>query len=120
VDINAITYILVPVRDLERVRVFYRDVLELPVVSDKPTAAEFNIGGVTLAFYECPEAVAAGETEGMYIVLSVGDLAEQHALLQSRGVQFLGGVEERGDARVADFLDPEGNRLGLSQFYDPA
>ncbi len=118
VEISALSYILVPVHHLETIRDWYRDVLELPLLSDGPSAVEFAIGDMTLAFYECPEAVAAGETDGLYIAFEVHDLDEHCATLQGRGVEFTNGIETKETHRVANARDPEGNQLGFTQHFD--
>jgi len=120
VDISAVSYILVPVRDLPAVRQWYREVLELPMGLNGDSAVEFCLGELTLAFYVCPDAVDAGETEGLYFAFEVDDLQEQYQVLKDRGVRFAGDVLQKGNRLVLDFFDPEGNRVGLTQTLYPA
>jgi catechol 2,3-dioxygenase-like lactoylglutathione lyase family enzyme len=118
------TMAFIVTRDRERAKAFYGAVLGFRQVSEDPFAAVFDLNGVMLRISTVenhqpqPFTVLGWEVED--IVASV------HAL-KSRGVTFniypSFGQDELGiwtspasDARVAWFLDPEGNNLSLTQF----
>lgn len=111
-------------RDRERAKAFYRDVLGFQFVSDDPFAAVFDLNGTMLristveGFEAQPHTVLGWE---------VPDIEASVRALRQRGIQFTiypgFGQDElgiwtspEGGARVAWFLDTDGNNLSLTQF----
>jgi DNA-binding CsgD family transcriptional regulator/catechol 2,3-dioxygenase-like lactoylglutathione lyase family enzyme len=103
------------VRDIERARHWYGEVLGLPHLYTFGKLAFFDCGGTRLFLSE-----ASGEPAPESILyLSVADIHAAHGLLLARGVEFSGaphlvhthanGVEEW----MAFFKDPEGRPLAL-------
>ena len=104
--------------DLNRARVFYEQVLGLPVAEHDDFACVLDANGTML-----PEVCRAG-----YTVLGwrVTDIAAAVRGLAARGVVFLryDGMDQDGDGvwtapggdKVAWFADPDGNILSLTQF----
>ncbi len=104
------------VSDLERSVVFYRDVVglefELQIDALKWARFKTSIPGVILGLGESPEVRGSGTTS---LNLSVSDVDAMRALLESRGVEFLGPTTHiPGVVRLADFLDPDGNKIRLA------
>ena len=109
--------------DLGRARVFYEQVLGLPLAGQNDFACVFSAKGTMLRVTAVPEVALGG-----YTVLGwrVDDIAAAVRDLSARGVVFLrydgmdqndGGVwTTPGGDRVAWFADPEGNILSLTQF----
>jgi len=114
---------LVGVADMDRARRFYGDVLGLPVVAESPFAVAVEVHGRMLRLSAVEKPVVAP-----YSVLAwnVDDIDAVMDGLGARGVVFAryDGLEqdERGvwtapdGARIAWFLDPDGNNLSLVQF----
>lgn len=114
----------VGVRDPERAKAFYRDTLGLHLVLEElPFALVFDVQGVMLRVTIVHEVKPAG-----YTVLGwrVSDISQSVRDLAAAGVRFqrydglpqdeLGIWTAPGGARIAWFLDPDGNILSLTQF----
>jgi len=109
--------------DLVRARVFYEQVLGLPVTEQTDLACVFDANGTMLRVTAVPEVARAG-----YTVLGwrVADIAAAARELSARGVRFLrfDGMDQDpdgvwtspGGGRIAWFADPDGNTLSLTQF----
>jgi catechol 2,3-dioxygenase-like lactoylglutathione lyase family enzyme len=109
--------------DPERARTFYRDMLGLPLVSDElPFALVFDCHGTPLRVTIVERVAAAG-----YTVLGwrVADITAAVTALRAAGVRFerYQGMRQNAagiwtspsGAKVAWFLDPDGNTLSVSQ-----
>ncbi len=104
------------VEDLDRSIDFYTKTLgfELESRNDAINWARIKIGvpGVTIGLGAAPDAKGSGTTS---INLGVGDLEGARALLESRGVKFLGPtIKIPGVVQLADFYDPDGNKIRLA------
>ena len=110
--------------DPERARAFYGGMLGLRLVNEQlPFALVFDANGTMLRVSMVAKVVAAP-----YTVLGweVPDIAASIRELRDKGVGFqhydgvpqdeLGIWTAPGGARVAWFLDPDGNVLSLTQF----
>jgi len=112
----------IPSEDLERSRVFYRDVVGLALVDTNPFADVFDAAGTMVRVTKVD-----GFTPHGFTVLgwSVADIGADVAALADHGVTFerfagmdqdeLGIWETPGGDRVAWFKDPDGNLLSLTQ-----
>ncbi len=96
---------------------FYRDVLGLPIRSEKPTFANFEWGGVRFSVAAHDEVTGATRDPLRVMVhFTVGDIHATFSLLRDRGVAFSRQPEqERWGGWVATFADPDGNTLQLLQ-----
>ncbi len=113
----------VGVGDLERARQFYGDALGLPLRDESPLALVADVGASGLRITRVDRPVAAP-----YTVLGwrVTDIAVTIDSLVGRGVVFTRyeGMDQDdrgvwtapGGARIAWFLDPDGNNLSLTEF----
>jgi catechol 2,3-dioxygenase-like lactoylglutathione lyase family enzyme len=109
--------------DLNRARVFYEQVLGLPVAEHNDFVCVLDANGTMLRLTAVAEVRQAG-----YTVLgwNVTDIAAAVRGLASRSVLFLryDGMDQDEDAvwtapggdKVAWFADPDGNVLSLTQF----
>jgi predicted enzyme related to lactoylglutathione lyase len=109
--------------DLDRARVFYEQVLGLPVTEQTDLACVFDANGTMLRVTAVPEVARAG-----YTVLGwrVADITAAVRELSARGVTFLrfDGMDQDADGvwtspgggRIAWFADPDGNTLSVTQF----
>ena len=120
-DVERVDYIRVPVRDIEKAKRFYGEVLGLEQNPNSPADdwIEYEVGNVTLAvmtphtheyeFTPLPPGTLA---------LRVRDVAEAKAKLEEAGVE----VNEMWDSGVchgAGLSDPAGNRILLHHRYAP-
>ena len=116
----------VTVRDVDRARTFYRDVLGLRLLAEQlPFALIFDANGVVLRIAIDPESTPTrGTVLGWRvpdIVAAVHDLAaagvtlERYSFMQ----QDENGIwSSPSGSRVAWFKDPDGNVLSVSQHPD--
>lgn len=110
------------VSDLERAITFYRDVLELKLVSHDAALewAKFdtNVPGVQIGIGRQDSVGGSGTTS---INIGVRDVDAARRLLESRGVTFTGPSVNIPDVvKLASFHDPDGNRLRLAGPPDAA
>jgi catechol 2,3-dioxygenase-like lactoylglutathione lyase family enzyme len=113
----------VGVSDLDAAQRFYGDVLGLELQDERPFALVADIEGTMLRITAVDVPAAAP-----YTVLgwAVDDLAAAVDELAGRGVTFTRyegmGQDDRGvwtapgGAKIAWFLDPDGNNLSLAEF----
>jgi methylmalonyl-CoA/ethylmalonyl-CoA epimerase len=113
---QKIAQIAVAVRDVERAKAFYRDVLGLEWLGDAPPGLSFFRCGEVRLMLSAPEGP---ETAGISILYyGVEDSAAAHAAMAAQGVAFEQEphvVGRLGDTEVtlAICRDSEGNLLGL-------
>jgi catechol 2,3-dioxygenase-like lactoylglutathione lyase family enzyme len=114
--------VVICTRDRARATKFYRDTLELPLVSEDNFAAVFNVGGTLLRV-----STVADFTPNEHTILgfTVPDVTAAVKALRENGVAFnvyekfkqdeLGILTIPGGAvRVAWFKDPDGNVLSVT------
>lgn len=106
------------VADMDRAIAFYQDVLGLSVVHRHGDEwAELDGKSVRLALHG-----SANDHElpqGGSVVFEVDDIDEVKFALELKGILFetqMGEVE--GRARFASFVDPDGNRLQIIEYYE--
>lgn len=113
----SIGQLMIPVSDVERGTVFYRDVLGLPFLfAAPPRMAFFMCGAVRLLVGELPPGQAAQRGSAVYF--NVPDIHAVHAHLAARGVVFghaphLVHKSAQSSLWLAEFTDPDGNQLAL-------
>jgi catechol 2,3-dioxygenase-like lactoylglutathione lyase family enzyme len=112
----------IPTRDAARARTFYEETLGLRFVSDDSFAIVMDANGTMLRI-----ARAGDYTPAPFTILGwqVDDIEAVVAQMAAKGVQFslypfldqaASGIwSAPGGAKVAWFLDPDGNTLSLSQ-----
>jgi len=114
-DVECVDFVSVPIRELERARRFYGDVLGLQQSRRDPD--EFETPNVTLGLWQ-PEAEGvpfSANTAG--IALRVPDVEAARATLSAHGVEFLGETIDTGVCLMGFFYDPDGNVLILHRRY---
>ena len=104
------------VSDLDRAVKFYRDTLDFDLAwrSEELQWAELRSGipGVSIGLGKSEKAKGSGTASMNWAVNNV-DAAR--ALLEKRGVKFLGPtLTIPGVVKLADFADPDGNRIRLA------
>jgi catechol 2,3-dioxygenase-like lactoylglutathione lyase family enzyme len=112
----------IPSKDAARARVFYEEKLGLRFVSDDSFAVVMDANGIMVRITRVGEF-----TPFPFTILGwlVNDIHKTVAEMTSKGLQFkrYGFLEQGNDgvwtapdgAKVAWFLDPDGNTLSLSQ-----
>jgi len=109
--------------DLDASRDFYRDKVGLQIVTENPNAVTFKCGnGSRLAISKSSVGTADEQTQAAW---RVADLEEELGTLRSRGVEIqeydlpglktVDGVADIGFARMAWFIDPGKNCVGIMQ-----
>lgn len=117
VGIRRIGQIAITVRDQQRARAFYRDVLGIHHLFDAPPAMSFfECGGVRLLLGEAEPGAEAHGASILYF--DVPDIQAAHETLESRAVTIVAAphkVADLGDRDLwlAFFRDSEGNVLAL-------
>ena len=119
IDVERVDYIRVPVKDIEKAKHFYGEVLGLEQNPNSPADdwIEYEAGNVTLAVMtpHTHEYEFAPLPPGT-LALRVSDVAGAKSKLKAAGVQ----VNEMWDSGVchgAGFSDPDGNRILLHRRY---
>jgi len=109
--------------DLDASRDFYRDKIGLQIVNENPNAVTFKCGnGSQLAISKSSVGTADEHNQAAW---RVADLEQELASLRSRGVEIqeydlpglktVDGVADIGFARMAWFVDPGKNCVGIMQ-----
>jgi catechol 2,3-dioxygenase-like lactoylglutathione lyase family enzyme len=111
-------FVSIPVRDMERAKAFYRDVLGMQSPNWDDGFPEIETGNVSLYLTD-PKAMGTEfAPHGAPIALRVADVAAARHELEERGVTFL-GEHDTGVCKMAFFNDTEGNALMLHRRYAP-
>jgi lactoylglutathione lyase len=120
---DKIDYVMVNVSQMERSVAFYRDALGFTLKFASPGWSEFLTGGTTLALHLAAPAPTRGSSDlgstagTCSIGLSVADLDQLVATLQSRGAPFVMPPADRPDEgiRLAVCMDPDGLPISFAQ-----
>jgi catechol 2,3-dioxygenase-like lactoylglutathione lyase family enzyme len=104
------------VRDLDRARAFYRDVLGFEEVF-----VDFDDGWSRLTHGDMEIALAEGEPDenGGVAAVDVEDVKGDAERLRAAGVEVGVVLELHGQIRLVDVFDPDGNRIQLAQSLTP-
>ena len=110
--VTGIDNVHIYVRDMDRSRRFYRDLLGIPLDGD-PHWQEADFGGVRFALHETPEGIepAAGTVKLNFRVADADAAAE---LLRRSGVEVEEQMREEYGVSYR-VLDPDGYRIYLFQ-----
>lgn len=116
-----VNYAIVFVSDMKRAVSFYRDVIGLPLKFESPRWTEFATEGATLALHasegpiterDDPHKIPAGRCRPG---LSVPNLDEFHTRMVERKVPCVQEPQELFGARIAQYLDPNGLAISVSE-----
>lgn len=119
---KAVTFLVTS--DRQRCKAFYREILGFSMISEDPFAVVFDLNGTMLRISTVEDFKAQPHT---VLGWEVEDIAATIKALKAKGVRFTiydgMGQDELGvwsapggRAKVAWFLDPDGNNLSLTQF----
>lgn len=114
-----VNYAIVFVADMKRSVEFYRDVIGLPLKFDSPEWSEFATDGATLALHRAAEPSEPPEEETRAgrcrPGLSVRDLDAFHLRMVEHHVTCTQQPKDLFGARIAQYLDPDGLVLSVSE-----
>jgi catechol 2,3-dioxygenase-like lactoylglutathione lyase family enzyme len=110
-------------RDREKAKAFYRDVIGLQYVGSDEFADRFDLNGTPLRIVPIADHVPSPHT---VLGWDVADISTTAAAMRAKGVKFefyegYGMGEDciwaapDGRAKIAWFLDPDGNNLSISE-----
>lgn len=117
--IKGLRTVVYPVADLEKAKAWYSGVFGVAPYFDEPFYVGFDIGGFELGLI--PDGTP-GAT-GSKVYWGVDDIDTEVARIQAAGASVHAPVQDVGGGiKVAEFLDPFGNILGLiyNAHFDPA
>jgi lactoylglutathione lyase len=116
-----VSYVIVFVSDMKRAVSFYRDVIGMPLKFESPGWTEFATDGATVALHasevsvlekDNPARVPAGRSRPG---LSVANLDEFHKKMVEKNVPCVQPPKEVFGARIAQYVDPDGLALSVSE-----
>ena len=116
-----VSYAILFVSDMKRSVSFYRDVVGLPLKFESPGWTEFATEGATIALHASKEPpsgdhgaedLPAGRCRPG---LSVLDLDEFHQKMVEHRVPCLQPPQEIFGARIAQYVDPDGLGISVSE-----
>ena len=111
---------IVAVKDIERAKRFYRDVLELELIRESEQVLQFKTGRTALVVYL---SEFAGTNQANAVVWGVGDdidaivgrLREKGVRFERyEGMDYADGIHRAGEFAMVWFKDPDGNILHLN------
>jgi lactoylglutathione lyase len=116
-------YAIVFVADMARSVRFYRDILELPLRLETSHWTEFATDAATLALHLSEGAGTADDADAVppgrcRPGMSTPDLTGFHARMLAHGVPCVQPPTERFGARIAQYLDPDGLGISVSELRD--
>jgi catechol 2,3-dioxygenase-like lactoylglutathione lyase family enzyme len=116
--ITSVDTVGIPSRNPDRSRQFYVETLGLR--PDEHSWNEFWAGDTCFSIWEPARlGIEFQPQPNSIVLLHVDDVAVARAELESKGVEFDGEVFDTGVCHMADFTDPDGNRLTLHRRYAP-
>jgi len=109
--IQEVAFVAIAVSDAERARQFYQETLELKPSSSAMSGAwvEYDLGTATIGV-GCHPAWQPSR-DGTTVAFEVDDFDATFAKLKERGVQFDMEKTETPVCWMAQFRDPDGNKL---------
>src|SRR5262245_2354188 len=117
--IKEVAFIAIAVSDAERARKFYQETLEL-----KPTSTQ--MGGAWVEYDIGPTTIGVGchpawqpSRDGTTVAFEVEDFDNVYAKLKERGVSFDIEKMETPVCWMAQFRDPDGNKLDVHKRKSP-
>lgn len=116
-----LSYAIVFVSDMQRSVAFYRDALGLPLRFESPGWTEFATDGATLALHQGDAAGGNGEPAqgnpagSCRPGLRVPDLDAFHRRMVEQNVRCLQEPQETFGVRLAQYVDPDGLVISVSE-----
>jgi catechol 2,3-dioxygenase-like lactoylglutathione lyase family enzyme len=116
--IRSVDTVGIPSRNPERSRQFYVEMLGLR--ADEHAWNEFWVGETCFSIWNPAHFGEEFRPQpNSVVLLHVDDVGAARAELEAKGVEFEGETFDTGVCHMADFTDPDGNRLTLHRRYAP-
>ncbi len=104
----------IPVHDMDRAYLFYRDILRFPAIGRfGGDLSMFFLSDVHGGMAMLIRSEGPPDGRGSRLILTADGIDRERAELEAMGVTFLGGTDHSPLGSTAHFLDSEGNRLVL-------
>ena len=118
ITVEHTDFVSVPVTNIARSTKWYAETLGLPQTGFGGWP-EFRLGDNAFLYLLDPTNIGQGfrGPHTSAIALRVADVAEAKRALEADGVEFDGDVFDTGVCHMAQFADPDGNRLMLHRRY---
>jgi len=127
--IGPLSWILVYVKDVNKMRDYYEKVLQLPLKSVRPQIVAFRTGHCTLELMgkldngpTVMDDKQGWDRNKVLISFHVEDIKAEVAAIESRGGKCISGIRptvgapgEPPKGSIAQFMDPEGNIIEICQ-----
>ncbi|HAU4891216.1 TPA: VOC family protein [Aeromonas hydrophila] len=123
---NIAMHFEIPVTDMARATAFYHRVFGIEFELTQIDGNEMALFPLTEGVEGCSGALAKGESyvpsiDGTRIYLAVSEIERVMATAQAAGARLLYPVTKVSEGiKVAEFQDPEGNRIALQECWLPA
>ncbi len=111
--VSGIDHVVLHVKELERSKKFYIELLGMEVAHEHSGASFLHCGKQVVALFEVEEGEeihAGDEMNHMALRLKSGEYQQVKAALEAAGIKVSG---RRGDPHCIYFSDPDGHRLQL-------
>ncbi len=117
-SISRVDYVVLPCRDLQRARRFYRDIMGFAIEYERADWVKFQVGATALALRPDDGPFAGRRVEGPAVQLAfqVGydEVERCHAELLAQGSDIIEPPSDKDwGHRTLYFADPEGNILEI-------
>ena len=116
---NEVAFVAIAVSDKERARKFYQETLELKPTRTQMDGAwvEYDLGPTTIGVGSHPAWQPS--RDGTTVAFEVQDFDDAYAKLKDRGVSFDIEKTETPVCWMAQFRDPDGNKLVIFAAHNP-
>ncbi len=116
-----VSYAIIFVSDMKRAIAFYRETIGLKLRFESPGWTEFATEGATLALHAA-EGTSNTQDDPLHVPagrcrpgLAVANLDEFHQRMVANQVQCLQPPKETFGVRIAQYLDPDGLGISVSE-----
>ena len=114
--IDKIAFTHYSITHMDRSVDFYQNILGLKLLFKMDEWSEFSVGSQRLAIHKVDSVAQPKDAGGAIVSLEVKQIINAIAFLKERGVRFVQDLQEFPYGKLAVFLDPDNNMVGL---YEP-
>lgn len=111
--IDKIAFTHYSITDMDRSVDFYKNILGLNLLFRRDEWTEFSIGGQRFALHKVDSVAQPKDAGGAIVSLEAKQIKNTIAFLKERGVRFVQDLQEFPYGKMAVFLDPDNNMVGL-------